>query len=1231
MIKIGALTSTLLLLLPFLGNSQSAYPSILWEISGNGLQKPSYLFGSMHISNKEVFHLSDSFYMAIKGCDVVALEVDPNEWQPDMFRLEEAQRTQHSYAYAATDADYISENDMRELGYTEQLIAALREEPFEMNGLLYRTTAPMANFQEDTYLDLYIYQTGRRLGKQGAGVENYLQSEKISIEATLAEMKEKRERKSFPEGETAYTISMKMQEAYRRGDLSLMDSLDQLLSSSKAFTEKFLYDRNVIQAGSIDSIIRHQSLFVAVGAAHLPGSKGVIEILRKKGFTLRPVKMTDQDAVDRERIDRLHVPLNYEPVSTDDGFIQCSLPGQWYLREESSNPSWQFADMANGSYYMMTRVKSHTGLNGQSTAASLKTIDSLLYDNIPGKILTKKEIRRNGYDGFEIVNKNRSGDLQRYMILATSAEILVFKMSGKEDYVNGKEADDFFSSIRLKEPGYRWADYSPSQGGFQVSFPGMPAVSYTALSHNSKPVWQYEAQSETGEAFVVLKDNISNTHFLEEDTVDLHLVEESLKGSKIILKELSRQFGQIGGHDCLDLEFSTVTGSRLRARAIIRGPEYYLLLATGKKDNADAGKFLNSFRLAPYRYAEPEWYTDTARQFTVRTPVYPDVPESLRPLTEAGFNFPLYRREDRTSYVAETKIQHAYFYDDSTGESIQVVTSMLPDYFYRKDSAVFWENELHWKRLKADFIMDAPVFFRRGDTVCGYRYTLLDTNSSRKVAGMAVLKGNTLYKVTALTDKTGEESTFIREFFSSFTPLAPDHGYSIFSSKSALLFSRYESKDSAVRRTAREAFGHILFTSGDLLELRRIIGKLKPESKNYLDIKSQFVRSVGRIRDTCCLGPAVDYLRQVYEASGDTTAFRNAAVEAMVRLRNKEAYALVRKWLVESPPVFENGAELRELFQNIGDDTALSVSLFPDVLQLIPVEGYKGPVLQLMAELADSNRLPGAAYEGYFVGLFSDAQILLKKQQLSEQKAEDEDGSPGPLRTSVIWSESSIDEAEGSGIRPARSSAPRLDKYAEWLAPFFDRPGVARWYGQLLALKSAGLRQAAALILIRNNRPVPDSIWHALAADDWRRSKLYDDLTKAGKADVFPAEFRTQEAMARSVLFDRRAEGRETEVRLVGKQHVVTKSATGYVFFFKYKEKDQEGWMMGISGVQPEDPKAVNTNSSLTEWTGAPLNGTGSELQQFQNKLPQWVLQRRPSARRFYRTNYRSLLSSRYE
>src|SRR6266496_767709 len=63
--------------------SDKKYPSLLWEITGNGLQKPSYLFGTMHVSDKLAFHLGDSFYHAIKNVQMVALETNPEFWQDD--------------------------------------------------------------------------------------------------------------------------------------------------------------------------------------------------------------------------------------------------------------------------------------------------------------------------------------------------------------------------------------------------------------------------------------------------------------------------------------------------------------------------------------------------------------------------------------------------------------------------------------------------------------------------------------------------------------------------------------------------------------------------------------------------------------------------------------------------------------------------------------------------------------------------------------------------------------------------------------------------------------------------------------------------------------------------------------------------------------------------------------------------------------------------------------------
>jgi len=57
---------------------------LLWKISGNGLEKPSFLCGTMHVSNRVAFHLSDSFYKAINSVDVVSLEINPETWMQKM-------------------------------------------------------------------------------------------------------------------------------------------------------------------------------------------------------------------------------------------------------------------------------------------------------------------------------------------------------------------------------------------------------------------------------------------------------------------------------------------------------------------------------------------------------------------------------------------------------------------------------------------------------------------------------------------------------------------------------------------------------------------------------------------------------------------------------------------------------------------------------------------------------------------------------------------------------------------------------------------------------------------------------------------------------------------------------------------------------------------------------------------------------------------------------------------
>ena len=606
------------------------YPSLLWEITGNGLKKPSYLFGTMHVSSKLAFHLADSFYMGIRNADVVALETNPESWQEDMSKYETGEMgyspSGRFAGYLAIPNDYLTINTLKFYKYDKKIERSLYSNPSTINNLLYRSYGnESSDFEEDTYLDMYIYQCGKKWGKKVAGVERYAESMKLMQEAYRDAARDRSKKRNY-EVDEEYS-SGKLQEAYRKGNLDQLDSINKLNSFSEAFDEKFLYKRNEIQAFSIDSILKSKAtLFVGVGAAHLPGKRGVIEILRDKGYILRPVMMGERDSRHKEEVEKVRVPVVFNTEKADDSLFEVSIPGKFYsFGDDGALDQKQYADMANGSYYMVTRIMTNGWMWGHSTEQVYKKIDSLLYENIPGKLISKTKISRNGFNGFDILNKTRRGDLQRYNIFITPFEVIFFKISGNGDYVkNGDEANRFFNSIKFRDyatlnnPGGKWKKYSPVAGGFSIDLPHEPYI-------GNDGSWIYDAEdSQTKIHYRVIRSDIHNYQFVEEDSFDLGLMEESFAASDFIDRKLSRRFLVHQGYPALDCKFRDKNGGVYVLRFLIQGPHYYTLVAHGKQEDPKMTSFLNSFEIKPFIYPSATERKDTALYFTVKSPVYPD-------------------------------------------------------------------------------------------------------------------------------------------------------------------------------------------------------------------------------------------------------------------------------------------------------------------------------------------------------------------------------------------------------------------------------------------------------------------------------------------------------------------------------------------------------------------------------------------------------------------------------
>jgi uncharacterized protein YbaP (TraB family) len=1190
------------------------YPSLFWEITGKGLKKPSYLFGTMHVSSKMVFHLSDSFYYAMRSSDAVALELNPEIWQDEMFRLQKAQLNLNRFTLGKMN-DFLKESSFKLEKYEDDIKRALTEEPTVVNNLLYRSYQSMADYEENTYLDLYIYQTGRKLGKKSAGVENYLESERLMMEAYQDMAKDKSKRRTDGEGESFYDIQKKLQQAYRSGDLDLLDSLQNLSTISAAFSEKFLYVRNEIQANSIDTIIRRNSLFAGVGAAHLPGPRGVIELLRKKGYHLRPVFMQDRDASQKEEIDKLRVPVVFQGESLPDGTIQLQLPGKLYKREEAKgNESWQYADMNNGAYYMLTRVRTHAAMLGDNEKAVFTKVENMLYENIPGRIIRKKNITKNGYAGFDVTNRTRRGDLQRYQVIITPFEVLVFKMSGNDDYVDGEEADQFFNSLKIL-PRTNNANelYQPKQGGFEIKMANTVSEAFNRSAADGSGRWEYESvDSNTGSAYMIWKKSVYNFNFIGEDTFDLALIEESFKSSEIIQKQLYRKKGINNNLPFLESKYLLKEGQGyITTKAIINGPHYYLLIGRSKNRSATFSPFFNSFKAIPFVYAAAQKYVDSTLHIEVISSVRPNVDTVLRSWMEKAGNEGASGLPAR--YSGWPKNKTGIFKSDSTGESILVTVQNFPKYYYSRDTARFWQERLEEKELEKDLVFTKKEFFKINDSLSGYQVLLTDTSSRRAIKILYYLAGHRLYKFSTLVDTAQTESEFVKTFFATVKPVSRKSGTSVFKTKTDTFFADYNSTDSANAKLANEAIASVYFGKDGVERIVRAINSLKYGDKDYFDTKSKFITELGYINDTSSNEKLVGVLKNLYERNADTSYFQNPVLGALARVHTISSYKLLKDLLVQEPPVFNDNYEYTRIFTQFNDSLNLSKVLFPEILQLASLEDYKPFVNTLLKTLVDSGFLKGKDYESYFSKLYFDAKVELKKQQNKDEK-----------RLEMQNEEDDNDYVNDAGYRSiynnnGSAEGFSLHDYAALLIPFYDKfHSVPRYFEKLLQSRDVSVQLAAAKLMLANNKKIPDSLFTSIASQDRYSAKLLFMLREMNREELFPARYKKQELIAKSLLLNDKNYNEYADIKLVYERIVELKGTTGNVYFFKYKIRKDDEWKIGISGMQPVNKKEVSNNDEIVKLTDKKLSSNEPELTQFDEQLKKILLARHKGGKKFF-------------
>jgi uncharacterized protein YbaP (TraB family) len=263
--------------------------TLLGKSSGKELAKPSYLFGTMHVLCADDAQLSDNLKKAIATCDEVYFEINLSDMSGMMnsmkyMRMNDSKKLSdllNEREYAKVKEYFARHATLLPFGMLERFKPLLVSSLIEEEGLACKATDGM---------ELMIMKESRPYHKHINGLET------VEFQAGLFDSipydKLAKDLVSYIDSVEEYKkMTLELAKVYKLQDLDQIDELSRKGDPGmNGYMDLLLYDRNRKWAKALDTLLPGKSLLVAVGAAHLPGKNGVIDLLRKKGYTLTPVK-----------------------------------------------------------------------------------------------------------------------------------------------------------------------------------------------------------------------------------------------------------------------------------------------------------------------------------------------------------------------------------------------------------------------------------------------------------------------------------------------------------------------------------------------------------------------------------------------------------------------------------------------------------------------------------------------------------------------------------------------------------------------------------------------------------------------------------------------------------------------------------------------------------------------------------------------------------------------------
>lgn len=268
-------------------NAQELEKSLLWKISGNGLNKPSYLFGTIHLTCDT--SLDENTLNALEATEQLYLELDMDDKsiQMQMMKLMMMKNgTKLSTLLSPEDFKILDDFMKKNLNMSAKLFDGFK--PFMISSMLF---PKMLDCKSES-VESELIKITKEQNEEIFGLEKAEDQMKVFDEISYQDQAEEllktvkdnleKDKKEFNEMMAIY------QNKDIEGMLKMMSDSDNKITSENQ--DILLNDRNKKWIPIMIKIMKDKPTFFGVGAGHLAGEEGVIKLLRKKGYKVEAVQ-----------------------------------------------------------------------------------------------------------------------------------------------------------------------------------------------------------------------------------------------------------------------------------------------------------------------------------------------------------------------------------------------------------------------------------------------------------------------------------------------------------------------------------------------------------------------------------------------------------------------------------------------------------------------------------------------------------------------------------------------------------------------------------------------------------------------------------------------------------------------------------------------------------------------------------------------------------------------------